>query len=119
MTPRRILIIDDNPDVGALVPAAAQHKGIACVVAADANTFLAAITPDISLILLDLVMPKVDGVELLRMLGEQKCTIPIVLMSGVGARILETAVSLAKSLGLNVAGHLRKPFRIAELDVLL
>jgi len=116
MTPPRILIIDDNPDVGALVTAAADQKGIACIVATDADTFLAAIAPDISLILLDLVMPDVDGVELLRMLGEQKCTIPIVLMSGVGARILETAVSLAKSLGLTVAGHLRKPFRIAELE---
>jgi len=110
------MIIDDNPDVVALVTAAAAYKGIACIVAADADTFLTAITPDISLILLDLVMPNVDGVELLRMLGEQKCTTPIVLMSGVGARILETAVSLAISLGLNVAGHLRKPFRIAELE---
>jgi len=116
MTSPRILIIDDNPDVVALITAAADYKGIACIVAADAETFLAALTPDISLILLDLVMPNVDGVELLRMLGEQKCATPIVLMSGVGARILETAVSLAKSLGLTVAGHLRKPFRIAELE---
>ena len=116
MTSPRILIIDDNPDVCALITAAADHKGIACIVADDADTFLAALTPDISLILLDLVMPNVDGVELLRMLGEQKCATPIVLMSGVCARILETAVSLAKSLGLTVAGHLRKPFRIAELE---
>jgi len=119
MTPQKILIIDDDPDVAALVAAAAQHKGIDCIVATGADTFLTAITPDISLIFLDLVMPGVDGVELLRILGGQKCTVPIVLMSGVGARILETAVSLAKSLGLTVAGHLRKPFRIAELDILL
>jgi len=115
MTPR-ILIIDDDTDVAALVDATAQHKGIECIVASDAGTFFAALKPDISLIFLDLVMPNVDGVELLRMLGERKCTTRIVLMSGVGARILETAVSLAKSLGLNVAGHLRKPFRIAELE---
>jgi len=116
MTPPRILIIDDDPDIAALVATTAQHKAIACIVTADADTFLAAIAPDITLILLDLVMPNVDGVELLRMLGEQKCTTPLVLMSGVGARVLETAVSLAKSLGLTVAGHLRKPFRIAELE---
>jgi EAL domain-containing protein (putative c-di-GMP-specific phosphodiesterase class I)/CheY-like chemotaxis protein len=119
MTPQRILVIDDNPDIAALISRAAQRKGIACIVTADADTFFVEHTPDISLILLDLVMPKVDGVELLRMLGEQKCTTPIVLMSGVGARILETAVALAKSLGLNVAGHLRKPFRIAELGAFL
>jgi len=119
MTQPRILIIDDDPDVAALVDAAAQEKGITCIVAADADAFFAALTPDVSVIFLDLVMPKVDGVELLRMLGKQQCATPIVLMSGVGARILETAVSLAKSLGLTVAGHLRKPFRITELETFL
>jgi len=116
---QKILIIDDDPDVAALVASAAHEKGIDCIVAADAETFLAQLSPEISLILLDLVMPNVDGVELLRMLGQQTCTTPIVLMSGVGARVLETAVALAKSLGLNVAGHLRKPFRIAELEAFI
>jgi EAL domain-containing protein (putative c-di-GMP-specific phosphodiesterase class I)/FixJ family two-component response regulator len=119
MTTPKILVIDDNAELAEMIANAAQNKGIACVVAGDADTFFAALTPDITLILLDLVMPNVDGVELLRMLGGQMCTTPIVLMSGVGARVLETAVALAKSLGLNVAGHLRKPFRIAELDIFL
>ena len=119
MTPPRILIIDDDPDVAALIAAAAQHKSIDYIVAADSDAFFAALTPEISLIFLDLVMPKVDGVEVLRMLGKQTCGTPIVLMSGVGARVLETAVSLAKSLGLTVTGHLRKPFRIADLDAFL
>jgi len=119
MTSQKILVIDDNADICALIDSTARQKGIACIIAADADTFLAALSPEISLILLDLVMPDVDGVELLRLLGEQKCTTPILLMSGVGARILETAVSLAKSLGLTVTGHLRKPFRIAELEAFL
>jgi len=119
MTPPRILIIDDDPDVAALVAGTARHKGVDCVVAADPDAFFAALTPEISLIFLDLIMPKVDGVEVLRMLGKQTCTTPIVLMSGVGARVLETAVSLAKSLGLTVTGHLRKPFRIADVEAFL
>jgi len=119
MTPSKILVIDDNSDLGEIVASTARHKGIDCIVATDAETFFEALTPEISLILLDLVMPKVDGIELLRMLGMQQCTTPIVLMSGMGGRVLETAASLAKSLGLTVAGHLLKPFRIAELKVFL
>jgi EAL domain-containing protein (putative c-di-GMP-specific phosphodiesterase class I)/FixJ family two-component response regulator len=116
MTPPRILIIDDDAEIASLVAATAEHSGIDCIVTTDADAFFAALTPDISVIFLDLVMPDIDGVEMLRILGSQMCTVPIVLMSGVGARVLETAVSLARSLGLTVKGHLRKPFRIAELE---
>jgi len=119
MTSPKILLIDDDAEVGELIAAAAQQKAIPCVVTSDALSFFTAISPEISLILLDLVMPNLDGVELLRLLSEQKCAIPIVLISGVDPRVLETAVSLAKSLGLTVAGHLCKPFRIADLDAFL
>jgi EAL domain-containing protein (putative c-di-GMP-specific phosphodiesterase class I) len=57
-----------------------------------------------------------DGVELLRLLGERKCKAGIVLMSGVGKRTLESAGQLAQVLGLSIAGHLHKPFRLTELE---
>jgi EAL domain-containing protein (putative c-di-GMP-specific phosphodiesterase class I)/ActR/RegA family two-component response regulator len=120
MTPKqKILVIDDEGDVGEFVSAAAQAVGFDCTATTDAKTFLDALTPDTTLILLDLLMPKMDGVELLRLLGEQKCKSDIVLMSGVGKRVLETAEQLAQVLGLSIVGRLQKPFRLAELEEVL
>jgi EAL domain-containing protein (putative c-di-GMP-specific phosphodiesterase class I)/CheY-like chemotaxis protein len=118
-TTQRILVIDDEIDVGEFVSEAAQAMGLECTATTDAKTFLEALTPDTTLILLDLMMPEMDGVELLRLLSKQKCRAGIVLMSGVGKRTLESAEQLAQALGLSIAGHLQKPFRLAELEQVL
>jgi EAL domain-containing protein (putative c-di-GMP-specific phosphodiesterase class I)/CheY-like chemotaxis protein len=117
--PQRILVIDDEPDVGKLVCAAAQAMGLHCAATTDALTFLKELTPDITLILLDLMMPGMDGVELLRQLAQQESKARIILMSGVGSRVLETAEQLAQTLGLSIVGHLNKPFRLKELQNML
>src|SRR5208282_802862 len=62
---------------------------------------------------------EMDGIELLRLLGERKCKAGIVLMSGSGKRIVESAGQLAQVLGLSIVGNLHKPFRLAELEEVL
>jgi EAL domain-containing protein (putative c-di-GMP-specific phosphodiesterase class I) len=116
---QRVLIIDDDIDAGEIVSASVQAKGWECIVTTDAATFVGSLTPDTDLIFLDLVMPGVDGIELLRHLGHDECKAGIVLMSGVGRRVLESADEMAKALGLFVVGHLEKPFQLAELDEML
>jgi EAL domain-containing protein (putative c-di-GMP-specific phosphodiesterase class I)/CheY-like chemotaxis protein len=116
---QKVLVIDDECDVGEFILAAAQGLGFDCIATTQAAEFLDALTPDTSLILLDLLMPEMDGIELLRLLGEQKCKAGIVLMSGVGKRTLESAGQLAQALGLSIVGHLQKPFRLAELEEVL
>jgi EAL domain-containing protein (putative c-di-GMP-specific phosphodiesterase class I)/ActR/RegA family two-component response regulator len=116
----RVLVIDDDSTVCELVSALARTMGLVCETTKDPATFLDRVTPDTSIILLDLMMPEMDGIEVLRLLGERQCKAHILLMSGMDKRVLETAEKLAQSLGLPVVGHLQKPFPLNELrDVLL
>jgi EAL domain-containing protein (putative c-di-GMP-specific phosphodiesterase class I)/FixJ family two-component response regulator len=115
----RILVIDDDNSVCELVSALARTMGFDCVTTKDAAAFASLVFPDTALILLDLMMPGMDGIEVLRLLGERRCRARILLMSGMDKRILETAERLAHSLGLQVVGHLQKPFPITDLSKLL
>lgn len=116
---QKILVIDDEADVGKFICAAAQAMGFDCNATTDAAAFLEMLSPETTLIMLDLVMPDLDGVELLRQLSEQKCKAGIILMSGSAKRIIEAAGQLAHALGLNIVGHLQKPFRLTELEKVL
>ena len=102
--------------MGELVSAAAQALGFQCTVTTDSITFMENLTPETTLVLLDLMMPGLDGIELLRLLGRRKCKAGIVLMSGVGKRTIESAAQYAQVLGLSIIGHLQKPFRLEELE---
>jgi EAL domain-containing protein (putative c-di-GMP-specific phosphodiesterase class I)/CheY-like chemotaxis protein len=115
----RVLVIDDDNVVCELVSALAMTMGLNCDATRDPATFLDRITPETSLVLLDLMMPGMDGIEVLRLLGERRCKARILLMSGMDKRVLETAEKLAQSLGLAVVGHLQKPFPLPELKAVL
>lgn len=114
-----LLVVDDEPGIGQFIAAAAGSVGYACQVTTTATEFKTALAPGVSLIMLDLVMPDTDGIELLRFLGAQRCEAPIILMSGFDKRVLRVAEDLATELGLKVAACLQKPFRLAQLRELL
>ena len=115
----RILVIDDDRVVGEIVSALAKAMGLECDVTRDPKAFFNLVNADTNLILLDLVMPEMDGIEILRLLGDWNCKARIVLMSGINIRVIETAKRLAHSLGLTVVGHLQKPFPISQLKEVL
>jgi len=114
-----IVVIDDDPVIGQFLSHVSTSHDLDCVVTTTGARFLEVLRPDTSLIFLDLMMPGLDGIELLRMLGERQCKTPIILMSGVDRRILDTAERLAKALDLQVAGRLRKPFRLTHVEAIL
>ena len=70
-------------------------------------------------IICDLNMPEMNGVELIRHLSEENFHGGIILLSGEDERILETAKDLAKARNLNVLGYISKPFNREALEILL
>ena len=70
-------------------------------------------------VITDLNMPEMDGVELLRHIAESKYSGGIILLSGEEERILETAHDLARSHNLNVMGTIPKPLHPDPLKELL
>ena len=116
---RGILVIDDDEDVGEFIFAAAESIGIQCTVTTAVAAFLEALASGPAIVILDLMMPEVDGIELLRILSERRCKAGIILVSGVGKRTMETARELAVTHGLSVIGHLEKPFQVESLHTIL
>ncbi|WP_171045403.1 EAL domain-containing response regulator [Pseudoalteromonas rubra] len=72
-----------------------------------------------SLIFLDLNMPEIDGIELLRIFADAKLITPIVLLSGEDKDVLETASNLGTMHNLNIISSIDKPVSLARLTTLL
>jgi EAL domain-containing protein (putative c-di-GMP-specific phosphodiesterase class I)/ActR/RegA family two-component response regulator len=114
-TKQSILVIDDDQDLGELILAIAQQAGHTCVVTSDVEAFFDKLTPEITLVMIDLIMPGMDGIEILRMLAQKQHAAHVVLMSGLGKRVIKTAEQFGKASGLSVIGHLQKPFKIQDI----
>lgn len=115
----RLLIVDDEPDICAFIAEVAESTGFECTTISSITGIDVLLDVRASVIFLDLVLPDIDGVELIRLLGEAGAEPSLVLMSGFDKRVLTTAEELAKAHGLNVLGHLQKPIRLAELQAFL
>ena len=110
---RRLLAIDDEKGLLAIVQDIGQNAGYEVVATSDASYFLQQARDwHPTLVLMDLQMPDVDGVELLRAMSADKLNAPIVLMSGVDDKVLRTVGDLGTDLGLNMRGVLGKPIRL-------
>jgi EAL domain-containing protein (putative c-di-GMP-specific phosphodiesterase class I) len=73
--------------------------------------------PDI--ITIDLVMPELDGVEIMRLLAERKSQAKIIISSGMGTRVLDAAQRSASHHGLDIAGVITKPISREALRTLV
>ena len=116
MAEKRLLIIDDEPDVGRFIQRVAETGGYQVRVTGCAKEFKEALDSfEPSVICLDVVMPDVDGIELLHYLAEQKCRSRILIVSGHAGRYLEPAGTLGRALGLPAVDTMAKPLELATL----
>lgn len=116
----RLLIIDDEPDICELVREIAEGVGYEVATANRAEEFkeaFAAAEPQV--IMLDLTLPGTDGIELLNYLAEMGTRARILIISGYDEGIRRMAYTIGAARGLDMAGVMPKPVRIAELRGLL
>jgi DNA-binding response OmpR family regulator len=115
MAAYRLLVIDDDQSATDLVRTVAESedfevrtgRGIGIKLIYDD------FVPDA--ITLNIVMPELDGFELLKYLAARHCDAPIILFGESGNNFGEMAEELATAYGLKIAGSMRKPLWIPDL----
>lgn len=120
MADKRLLILDDDLLVGGTIALIAESAGWACKSTDEPHLFFSLLESwQPTHIALDLVMPKMDGVEVMVELSRRACTAQIIISSGVGSRVLDAASRSAAEHDLNIVGILSKPFKPSMLHALL
>lgn len=120
MTHGRLLILDDDPMVGQILLMAAKSAGFEARWFEAPGAFLdAAAEWGPTHVAVDLLMPDVSGVEVLRCLAERGCRAAVIVSSGLGDSELRAALDEAQALGLRAAGVLAKPFSLSSVRELL
>jgi two-component system KDP operon response regulator KdpE len=110
MEKKHILIVDDDPAILRLLSTNLKARGYEVTTAANGEESLEAVQKDfVDLMILDLMMPKVDGVEVCRRIREWS-DVPIIILSARGDEN-----DKVKCLELGADDYLTKPFGIAEL----
>jgi CheY-like chemotaxis protein len=110
-----VLVVDDTESVRTHVTSQLQRSGRSAMTASNGEEALALLEREgrrIGLVLLDLSMPVLDGVETLKRLRRSRPELPVILMSGYDGT--ETAGRLG---ALRADSFLQKPFRFSQLEV--
>lgn len=115
----KLIVIDDEADMASFVCDVAESSGFDTEQFHNAERFIEQYNQHADVIILDLMMPGVDGIEVIRYLAEIKCDSQLILVSGFDSGVLNSAQKLATEQGLKISGILNKPFRYDDLYELL
>lgn len=117
-----VLVVDDDFLIREIMTQQLESFGVAKIVTAEsAKTALAILASGepFSVLLIDLVMPEMDGPRFMHELADMHCTARIVLVSGARTELMQSICELGKAQGLNMAGFLQKPVSPHNLRLLL
>jgi two-component system, OmpR family, KDP operon response regulator KdpE len=108
--PLKVLVIDDEPPIRKLLRMGLGTQGYQTIDAPDAKTALEAISAKPDLVILDLGLPDMQGLELLRQIRARREDVPIVVLSSRGDEAAKV-----EALDLGADDYVTKPFGMEEL----
>jgi len=113
MTPPRVLVVDNDTEMLALLRRHLETEGMAVVTAGGGKEAILALEDqDFDLILTDLVMDEVGGLDVLAAVQRSRPTTRVILMTAFGS--LETAIEAIRQ---GAYDYLTKPFKLAEVTL--
>ena len=108
----RILVVDDEQMVREFVQKALENAGYDVITASNGREALDKVSQfDVSLMLLDIVMPGLDGFEVLEHMQQYE-NIPVIMLSGIGGETTKI-----DTLAIGADDYITKPFSVEELLV--
>jgi two-component system KDP operon response regulator KdpE len=108
--PLRVLIVDDEPPIRKLLRMGLTAQGYQILEAPDGKTALELLVQNPDLIILDLGLPDIQGLDLLRMMRGRNESVPIVVLSS-----RSDEVGKVQALDLGADDYMTKPFGMDEL----
>lgn len=108
---RTIVLVEDDASIAMGLELNLRAEGYRVVTANDGEAGLAcAREPGVDLVILDIMLPKLNGFEIVRQLRAERRTMPIILLSARGAE-----TDKVMGLDLGAEDYVTKPFGLAEL----
>ena len=111
----KVLVAEDEPHLGDILEGFLRGRGYAVTTCRDGRAALRSLREEAyDVALLDIVMPEMDGLEVLRQIREEPTPPEVIIITGNGT--IETAITAMK---LGAYDYMSKPYRMAEIDVLV
>ena len=107
----RILVVEDERPIAEFVQRGLEAEGYSVSCAHDGEDGLAmALTGDYGLVILDVLLPKLSGLEVIKAIREMDETLPVIMLTA-----LAETDDVVTGLDLGASDYLTKPFAFAEL----
>jgi two-component system KDP operon response regulator KdpE len=108
--PLRVLVVDDEPPIRKLLRMGLETQGYQTMDASNAKAALELMSDKLDLVILDLGLPDMQGLELLRQIRAQRADLPVVVLSSRGDEVTKVA-----ALDQGADDYVTKPFGMEEL----
>lgn len=110
-TPKTVLVVEDDPSIAMGLDLNLTAEGFKVLTAGDGESGLAlARESELDLVILDVMLPRLNGFEVLRTLRAERRLVPVIMLSARGAEMDKVT-----GLELGAEDYITKPFGLAEL----